>query len=509
MIFFRSRIQEFEIIPKTKNCSDLKSLIRTMKVQRILTWLMSAMLALISLLSNSFPAAAEPVPGLCQNDSFITNPANNHQYCFIETLSYWSDANVAAEAKGGNLVTINDQAEQDWLIATFGSYKKTGRGSVWIGLNDEAEEGKFVWVSGEPLTFQAWNPGEPNNSGNEDFVELYFTNGKWNDVPPLSSVMLPAIVEKVIPPAPAIGLCKNDSFITNPANNHQYCWMETSKSWSDAQVAAKAKGGNLVTINDLAERDWLLNTFSGYPGGYSKSNTFAWIGLNDQEEEGKYVWVSGENAAYTSWYPSEPLWVATKDQNITDFVSLSFLKGDLYGKLLVSSDEVYGTISSSEKVNMMPPAIVEKVAAPEPVNPTLDTVINIDARVNNQDKPVLQSLKKGTYRVHLLSTLEGGKFEAWNSINVARTCDSNGKNCDNGWETRYYFKSPYKKVVDSSCSKKFFGSCRYESAGKAAASAPKDVTFTLSKDATVKFYIYDTQNLTNNQGGVSLKIIQE
>ena len=34
----------------------------------------------------------------------------------------------------------------------------------WIGLSDQAVENNFVWDSGEPVTYTAWGPGEPNNS---------------------------------------------------------------------------------------------------------------------------------------------------------------------------------------------------------------------------------------------------------------------------------------------------------------------------------------------------------
>jgi hypothetical protein len=46
---------------------------------------------------------------------------------------------------------------------------------TWIGLTDASAEGDFQWVTGpegvQPLTYGHWLPGEPNNAGDEDFVE--------------------------------------------------------------------------------------------------------------------------------------------------------------------------------------------------------------------------------------------------------------------------------------------------------------------------------------------------
>ena len=142
--------------------------------------------------------------------------------------------------------------------------------------------------------------------------------------------------------------------------------------------------------------------------------------------------------------------------------------------------------------------------------------LNLDARTNNSKNPVVQSLKAGKYKVHILSKQEGAQFEAYFIHSKLRGCDGDGKNCKKGWETRYYFKSPYHKVVDNSCSKPFTTSkkhntktCRYSTPELAADNAPKDVEFTLKKDADVKFYIWDSQGLDNNQGGLSLKISQQ
>jgi Lectin C-type domain/PEP-CTERM motif len=114
----------------------------------------------------------------------IVNPNNGHTY-YLLSSDTWTASQAAAVSLGGNLVTINDAAEQTWVFGTFAGFGGGTNRFLWIGLNDVAAEGTFVWVSGEPLGFTNWVPGEPNNNmGNEDYVAMYpiaFSNGQWND----------------------------------------------------------------------------------------------------------------------------------------------------------------------------------------------------------------------------------------------------------------------------------------------------------------------------------------
>ena len=55
---------------------------------------------------------------------------------------------------------------------------------IWIGLNDIAVEGTYVWNStGKVTTYGYWLSGQPDNYYNEDACFLHSAEqGRWNDV---------------------------------------------------------------------------------------------------------------------------------------------------------------------------------------------------------------------------------------------------------------------------------------------------------------------------------------
>ncbi|WP_182866750.1 C-type lectin domain-containing protein [Stieleria mannarensis] len=145
------------------------------------------------------------------------NPANGHTYLVLD-LATWDDAQAEAVSLGGNLVTIDDAAENQWIIDTFAGIpgipfvqlRPIDVLTFWIGLNDIAQEGQFEWVSGEPITYTNWAPGEPNNLviGNEDWGMIYaapgptWSTGQWNDSVNEAHLAKAAIVEITNAPVP-------------------------------------------------------------------------------------------------------------------------------------------------------------------------------------------------------------------------------------------------------------------------------------------------------------------
>ena len=102
----------------------------------------------------------------------------NHTYQLITATLTWHQAKADAEARGGHLATITSQAELDYVrslgvLAGFDSY--------WLGGTDEAQEGVWTWVTGEPWNFTNWQPGEPNNQGSESYLTAGSSEHRWND----------------------------------------------------------------------------------------------------------------------------------------------------------------------------------------------------------------------------------------------------------------------------------------------------------------------------------------
>ncbi|MEL6816068.1 MAG: DUF4347 domain-containing protein, partial [Cyanobacteria bacterium J06598_3] len=112
-----------------------------------------------------------------------------NQYVVTSTAKTWAEAQAEAESLGGNLVTINAAAEENWLKQNFGETE-----NFWLGFNDIATEGRFEWVSGEAVTYTNWAPGEPNNSGNQDSAQMNFgLANQWDDLS--SGAQLRGIIE--------------------------------------------------------------------------------------------------------------------------------------------------------------------------------------------------------------------------------------------------------------------------------------------------------------------------
>jgi hypothetical protein len=103
------------------------------------------------------------------------------RYKLIAGSYDWRSAKSDAESRGGHLATITSQAEWEAVKNTVGELPNT----YWLGGTDEKTEGTWEWITGEVWKFTKWAKNEPNNLGNEDYLQTWGPsldgNRAWND----------------------------------------------------------------------------------------------------------------------------------------------------------------------------------------------------------------------------------------------------------------------------------------------------------------------------------------
>ena len=180
-----------------------------------------------------------------QASSYLSCPLgwslfNGHCYLAQDELLGWNDARIACNSKGGDLASVADEAEQSEIFALIhgpecpeyfqlidglcifysgsdsgetwdnakamckemdstlampksGELQETIRkaidghiestGSVWMGMNDRQEEGKFKFVDGTPVEggYTNWSPSDPNGGENENCGAIKGDGFYWED----------------------------------------------------------------------------------------------------------------------------------------------------------------------------------------------------------------------------------------------------------------------------------------------------------------------------------------
>ncbi len=128
---------------------------------------------------------------------------------------HWRDAQAAATSMGAYLATLSSSQENGFVFGLVDSAafwidpveNDTSLGP-WIGglqpPGSVEPAGGWTWVTGEPMTYTNWGPGQPNNSGDQDRIHLWTTAfpnraGTWNDLQELRPIA-GYIMERDTPP---------------------------------------------------------------------------------------------------------------------------------------------------------------------------------------------------------------------------------------------------------------------------------------------------------------------
>ena len=210
---------------------------------------------------------------------YFYNGVNGHFYRPISTGATYTNARAAAlnttfKGQTGYLVTITSADEDAFIFANV------PQASIWFALTDEASEARWVIDAGPekgtlikinngqtngniPGQYNNWAPGEPNNSGNEDYAVTKWGGGsQWNDLP--NNFSCAYVIEY--------------GTWTNPDDQTFTEFYTNSTSHSNGQVLKAQFTFNFPSIVDKTKFRGKMYTISN--GSYIQATTAAFVPLN-------------------------------------------------------------------------------------------------------------------------------------------------------------------------------------------------------------------------------------
>ncbi|XP_043112668.1 ladderlectin-like [Puntigrus tetrazona] len=100
---------------------------------------------------------------------------------FFSSAQIWIDAEIMCQDFDGHLASVHSHEEYIFIQNLIRhSTQQTTR--AWLGGHDAVHDGVWLWSDGSKFNFQIWAPGEPNNDGNEDCIEMNYSDGNFNDL---------------------------------------------------------------------------------------------------------------------------------------------------------------------------------------------------------------------------------------------------------------------------------------------------------------------------------------
>jgi len=265
-------------------------------------------------------------------------------YASVDKDVTYDEAVARCTGAGGSLLHVAAARENtDIRALSFGS--------SWLAISDTMSDGAFGWDDGIDTSYRSWGNSQPNNSVDaRDCGLAYSWNGTWATVrcsnhasfvcefPTCGNGTIDGLetcddgnfvdgdgcdsncvatgcgngnlnagedcddgnlVDFDGCPSTCTFPCGDGSGASGFAQNSLGCYLRfsDSRSWSDAVATCQTKGGTLLHPTSDYESA-LMRRFIG--------TAPVWLGLNDIDVEGTYVWADGIASSYLAWSPSEP-----------------------------------------------------------------------------------------------------------------------------------------------------------------------------------------------------------
>lgn len=221
-------------------------------MKKVVSFLMAVLLSVS--IANCLP---ETVSAASKQKVVATTVYGGHYYELIEQNYTWTKAYNDCVKRGGHLVSITSQGEQDAMVQLV---KQGTRKNYWLGAKKDSNNKFSTWVTGETFSYENFAQGQPDKSFEKclcmltyDNPNTYYTEyvGDWNDL--IDSGTYGS--EKWFGVKNFGYICEYDSISTSPSTPS----LKSVKSKSSGKVA--------VTINKVSDA-------KGYEIQYSYKSNF-------------------------------------------------------------------------------------------------------------------------------------------------------------------------------------------------------------------------------------------
>jgi hypothetical protein len=184
----------------------------------------------------------------------------------------------------------------------------------WIGLREGETEGGYEWLDGTATSHLNWQPGYPEEAGEEEKCVIDGTEFYGNGWKPVNCQSVYGytceMAEGATPPPPTIpptpgatidceGFTEDGWFALEGNQDTCYLVKDDLKTWSDAKDACYAAGGLLVSVHSNMENEIVRSQATGQVVSY-------WMGLYQNTHDSAFSWLDDSVLDFEKWADFEP-----------------------------------------------------------------------------------------------------------------------------------------------------------------------------------------------------------
>nr|XP_008161018.1 macrophage mannose receptor 1-like isoform X2 [Chrysemys picta bellii] len=221
-------------------------------------------------------------------------------YAVIHSKMKWEEARKNCKDRSSELASILDIHSHSFLWLQMLKYGER----VWIGLNSNVTDGHYKWVDNWIIQYTKWATREPKEKIACVYLDL---DGTWKTASCNESYFSVCKQSDVVaPPDPPQlpGNCPESKELRSWIPFHGHCYyIESSamKSWAQASLECIRLDATLVSVEDLAESNFLTHRIQALE---SKTQGF-WTGMYRNVDD-QWLWLDNTIVDFVNWNVKMP-----------------------------------------------------------------------------------------------------------------------------------------------------------------------------------------------------------